>query len=182
MELSVRQRLRELRERAGASQRELARKSGQSPGAISAIELDKVSPSVQTLKRLLDCMDVSLADFFSIGAADAPKAFFTPDDMVDVSLGPIHYRQLGQSVQMARLQFIRVTAQPGSDTGTVANQPDTEEIGFVLAGRIHVTIGGESRVLSSGEGYMVKGAQDMRYRNVYDENCEYICVCSPPGF
>jgi transcriptional regulator with XRE-family HTH domain len=182
MELSVGRRLRELRERAEVSQRELARRSGQSPGAVSAIELDKVSPSVQTLKRLLDCLRVSLADFFSVGPTHAPAAFFGPDDMVDLSLGPIHYRHLGRDVKNSRLQFIRATARPGSDTGMVKNRPDSEEIGFVLSGRIHVTIEAESRVLSVGEGYIVRGGQQNRVRNIFDEPCEYVFVSSPPGF
>jgi transcriptional regulator with XRE-family HTH domain len=65
--LCVGQRSKELRERSGASQRELARRSGMSPASISAIELGKASPSVEKLKRLLDCPGETLADFFSVG-------------------------------------------------------------------------------------------------------------------
>jgi transcriptional regulator with XRE-family HTH domain len=182
MEIGVGRRLRELRERSGASQREIARRSGQSPGTISAIELDKVSPSVETLKRLLDCLDVSLADFFSLDPGEPSSAFFGPEQMLDVSLGPIHYRQLGRGMKQANMRFMRVTAYPGSDTGSVSNPAEVEEVGFILSGRIEATIGTETRVLTPGDGYMAKGAQLQRFRNPFDDKCEYIFVCSPPGF
>lgn len=182
MEIGVGRRLKELRERAGVSQREVARRSGQSAGTVSAIELEKVSPSVETLKRLLDCLGVSLADFFSIAPGEPTTAFFGPDQMVDVSLGPIHYRQLGRSVKQAHFQFIRATAYPGSDTGATQNNVKVEEIGFILSGRIEATIGSETRVLSAGEGYTAKGGQLQRFRNIFDDKCEYIFISSPPGF
>lgn len=182
MEIGVGRRLRELRERAEISQRELARRSGQSPGAVSAIELEKVSPSVETLKRLLDCLGIELADFFSLDPAEPSSAFFGPEQMVDVSLGPIHYRQLGRGMKHANMRFMRVTAYPGSDTGRVGNPPDVEEIGFILSGRIEATIGTETRVIGAGDGYMAKGGQLQHFRNIFDEKCEYIFVCSPPGF
>ena len=50
--------------------------SGSSSEAVSAIELGKVSPSVETLKRLLDCLDISLADFFAPEGSGPSSAFF----------------------------------------------------------------------------------------------------------
>lgn len=182
MEISVGQRLRELRERSGLSQREVARRSGQSPGAISAIELDKVSPSVATLKRLLESLGVSLGEFFSTEPVTAPSAFFSPQDMTDVSLGPIHYRQLGRAPLPTPLRLVHVVVDPGSDTGLVANRPDTDEIGYVLTGQIDVTIGSENRVLGAGCGYVVKGAQQQRFQNRFNRRCEYVFVTSQPGF
>src|SRR5690348_5634831 len=101
MEINVGQRLKEIRERIGASQREIARRSGQSPGAISAIELGKVSPSVETLKRLLDCLDISLADFFSHDVNNVTSVFFGPGDMVGLPIGLIHYQQVRRAAKNA---------------------------------------------------------------------------------
>ncbi len=182
MELSVGRRLKDLRLKTGISQRELARRAAQSPAAVSAIELDKVSPSVATLKRVLEAMGVSLGEFFSVDPDEAPGAFFGPDDMTDVSLGPIHYHQLGRSPLQTPLRLVQVRADPGSDTGLVSNRVDTDEIGYVLSGRIEVTIGSDTRVLSSGWGYVAKGSLPQRFRNHFDEPCAYVFVTSQPGF
>lgn len=179
--LSVGQRLKELRERSGASQRDLARRSGMSPASISAIELGKVSPSVQTLKRLLDCLGETLADFFSVGARPKPVTFFGPADLEEVSLGLIHYHQLGGALNRDTLQFVWATVNPGSDTHSVTHQPYDAEIGFVLSGRIEVSIDGETRVLGPGEGYVIRGHKKIRIRNIFGEDCQYIFVSSTAG-
>src|SRR5262245_26473436 len=128
MNLSVGQRLKELRERSGASQRELARRSGMSPASISAIELGKASPSIETLKRLLDCLGETLGDFFSVGAKPKPITFFGAEDLKEVSLGLIHYHQLSGALPRDSLQFVRATVNPGSDTQSVMHQSYDAEI------------------------------------------------------
>lgn len=181
MKLSVGQRLKQLRERAGASQRDLARRSGMSPASISAIELGKVSPSVESLKRLLDCLGETLADFFSVGAQPKPLAFFGPDDLEEISLGLIHYRQLSGTPDRDSLQFVRATANPGSDTRSVTHQDYDAEIGYVLSGRIEVSIDEETRELGPGEGYVIRGHKRIRIRNASNEDCQYIFVSTIPA-
>jgi transcriptional regulator with XRE-family HTH domain len=182
MEIKVGERLKQIRERSGLSQREIARRSGQSPGAISAIELGKVSPSVETLKRLLDCLDITLVDFFSPDQTNPTSAFFGLNDMVGVPMGLIHYQQLKRSTKNAPLQFVRVVVQPGSDTGNVGNPLGTDEIGYILAGSVEATINGETRLLSAGDGYMARGGQKQRFRNVSRSPCEYVFVTAAIGF
>lgn len=182
MEINVGQRLKEIRERLGMSQREVARRSGQSAGAVSAIELGKVSPSVETLKRLCDCLDISLADFFAPDQTNPTSAFFSPDEMVGVPMGLIHYQQVHRSTPKAPLQFVRVVVQPGSDTGNVGNPVGTDEVGYIVSGTVEATIGGETRRLKAGDGYLARGGQKQRFRNVSKDTCEYVFVTAAIGF
>jgi transcriptional regulator with XRE-family HTH domain len=57
-------RLREQRERAGISLRELARRVGVSPSLVSQIELDRVNPSVSTLYALVTELGMTMSDVF----------------------------------------------------------------------------------------------------------------------
>ena len=57
--------LRELRRRRGLGIRELAVRSGISHSAVSLIERDKMSPSVNTLGAVLDALGTTLPGFFS---------------------------------------------------------------------------------------------------------------------
>jgi transcriptional regulator with XRE-family HTH domain len=52
--------LREARRRHGVSQQRLARRAGTTQSAISRIERDRVSPTVETLRRLLELLDEDL--------------------------------------------------------------------------------------------------------------------------
>jgi transcriptional regulator with XRE-family HTH domain len=182
MEINVGRRLKEIRERKGVSQREVARLSGQSAGTVSAIELGKVSPSVETLKQLCDCLDISLADFFSSDQTNPTSAFFSSEEMVGVSMGLIHYQQVRRAAPKTPLQFVRVLVQPGSDTGNVGNPVGTDEVGYILSGTVQATINGETRLLSAGDGYLARGGQKQRFRNTSQEVCEYVFVTAAIGF
>jgi transcriptional regulator with XRE-family HTH domain len=60
----VGRRLRELRVERGLSQRELARRADMTNANLSMIEQGRVSPSIQTLEKILRAVPISLADFF----------------------------------------------------------------------------------------------------------------------
>lgn len=59
-------RIKLLRELAGLSQRELAKRAGVTNSSISTIELGQVSPSIQSLARILHALPISLPDFFRL--------------------------------------------------------------------------------------------------------------------
>jgi DNA-binding XRE family transcriptional regulator len=60
----VASRLKLLRETCGFSQRELAKRAGVPNSSISMIEQGQVSPSIQSLSRILSAFPINLADFF----------------------------------------------------------------------------------------------------------------------
>ncbi|MBM2854831.1 MAG: cupin protein [Steroidobacteraceae bacterium] len=68
-------RLKAVRLMHGLSQRELAKRAGVTNGMISLIEQGRVSPSVASLKKVLDGLPMQLAEFFTMDpAATAPGA------------------------------------------------------------------------------------------------------------
>ena len=56
--------LQALRKRHGLSQRQLAEKAGLTHGTVSFIERNKISPSIGTLRQILDSISMTLSDFF----------------------------------------------------------------------------------------------------------------------
>lgn len=65
-------RLRELREKRGLSLRELGRRAGVTTEMASRAEKNVKTPSVQTLARLCEGLDVSLSEFFGGSAGHRP--------------------------------------------------------------------------------------------------------------
>jgi transcriptional regulator with XRE-family HTH domain len=57
-------RLKLIREIFGFSQRELAKRAGVTNSSISMIELGQVSPSTQSLERILSVIPIGLSEFF----------------------------------------------------------------------------------------------------------------------
>ena len=94
--VDIGERLKTLRQQKGLSQRELARKAGVTNSTISLIEQNRVSPSIASLKKVLDGLPLSLADFFT---ADVEKnrdqVFFEPEEQPDLGAEGIRYFLVG---------------------------------------------------------------------------------------
>ena len=77
MSIEIGSRLQTVRKHFELSQRELAKRSGVTNATISLVEQNKVSPSVSSLKKVLDGLPMSLADFFTFEAeANTRQIFF----------------------------------------------------------------------------------------------------------
>lgn len=182
MDFDLGSRLRAVREMQGLSQRELAKRAGVTNGTISLIEQNRVSPSLSSLKKVLDGIPMSLADFFALEAAPRLKIFFARDELLEIGGGKISYRQVGRDVAGRALQILHERYAPGADTGKAMLRHEAEEGGVVMRGRLEVTVGDQRRVLEPGEAYYFDSRLPHRFRNVGDEPCEVVSACTPPSF
>ncbi|MEE7546715.1 cupin domain-containing protein [Xanthomonas sp. Kuri4-1] len=177
-------RLQRVRTGQGLSQRELAKRVGVTNSTISLIEQDKVSPSVSSLKKVLDGIPISLADFFTLeldpGPADA--AFYRADELPDVGSDGIHYFLVGQRRPQRQMCILREVMPPGSDTGAGMLRHEGEEGGVVVAGEVEVTVGGQVRVLRAGEAYYFESRVPHRFRNVGADPAVIVSANTPATF
>ena len=109
-------RLKTIRTHQGWSQRQLALKSGVSNATISLIEHGKTDPSMGLLKRILETMGISFAEFFSSDSRPSDKYFYSGAELSDLSSGPISYRQVGSDLRDNQLQLLHERYAPGADT------------------------------------------------------------------
>jgi transcriptional regulator with XRE-family HTH domain len=177
-------RLQLVRRSHGLSQRELAKRVGVTNSTISLIEQNKVSPSVSSLKKVLDGIPISLADFFThdlqIGPPDTP--FYGADELPDVGSDGIHYFLVGKHRPQRQMCILREVMPPGSDTGESMLRHDGEEGGVIVAGSVEVTVGGQVRVLQAGEGYYFESRVPHRFRNVGDDDAVIVSANTPATF
>ena len=174
--------LKQLRTRQGLSQRQLARNSGVSNATISLIEHGRTDPSLGLLKRVLDAMGVSFADFFAADSRQSEQYFFIGDELSEIGSGPISYRQVGTDLSESNLQILYERYQPGADTGQSMLSHEAEEGGIILSGRLEVTVGDQVRVLSAGDAYRFNSRLPHRFRNTGSEVCLLVSACTPPSF
>src|SRR5262245_52749052 len=175
-------RLKSLREAHALSQRELAKRAGVSNAIISMIEQNRTSPSVGLLKKLLDGLPISLAEFFALQEAPKPQLFFTARELVELAGGRISYRQVGRDLSGRAMQIIHERYNSGADTGEQMLSHEAEEGGVVIRGRLEVTVGDQVRVLGPGDAYYFDSRIPHRFRNTGDEECEVVSANSPPSF
>lgn len=181
--MDIGQRLKEIRMQRGLSQRELATRAGLTNGTISLIETDKTSPSVASLKSLLDAIPISMAEFFG-SIEDAPKVSFRADELTEVAPagpGQVSLRQLGNA-RTHTLQVLHETYPPGADTGPELLAHEGEEAGIITQGLIELTVGTEIEVLVCGDGYIFDSRLPHRFRNIGLEPCQIVSALTPPVF
>jgi transcriptional regulator with XRE-family HTH domain len=175
-------RLRELRERHHLSQRALAARADVTNGMISLVEQNRTSPSVGTLKKILDAFPMSLSEFFAAGPAQPRTIFFRADELVEIGGGAISYRQVGRSLEGKALQILHERLQPGADTGASMLVHDGEEGGVVVRGEVVLTVGDVTRALRAGDAYAFSSRTPHRFRNQGAVVCEIVSACTPPSF
>ena len=188
MEFSVGSRLRAVREARGLSQRALAARSGVTNGTISMAEQDSTSPSIASLKKILDGIPMSLSEFFAEDEAAASKIFFAADELIDLTPDAsgkgdalISLRQVGDASTHS-IQMLHERYRPGADTGETAYSHPGEEAGLVIEGGIEITVDGETRTLKPGDAYLFDSRLPHRFRNPGKIDCVIVSACTPPSF
>jgi transcriptional regulator with XRE-family HTH domain len=182
MSIDVGERLRSVRITFGLSQRALARRAGVTNGLISLIEQNRVSPSVSSLKKVLDGVPMTLAEFFTLDMAAAPKAFFGAEELTELGNEQVSLRLVAAQRPGRQLTLLHERYAPGAETGDEMLTHRGEEGGVVVKGRIELTLAGVTRVLTAGEAYYFSSHLPHRFKNVGREACEIISASTPPSF
>ena len=182
MNIDVGAHLKAVRQMYGLSQRELAKRAGVTNGLISLIEQNRVSPSVSSLKKVLDGIPMALADFFTLDVSAKPQVFFPREELTDIGTGSVELKLVGLRLSKRSMSILHERYAPDADTGEEMLTHAGEEGGVVVKGRIELTVGGESRVLGPGDAYYFKSTVPHRFRNVGREECEIVSASSPPTF
>jgi transcriptional regulator with XRE-family HTH domain len=179
-------RLREERERARISQRELARRLGVSASLISQIESGQSKPSVSTLYAIVTELDVSLDDVFRVHEHElSVAAAVGADSEGGVVAGPVvhpterHVVELDSGVIWERLtshehedvDFLHVIYDVGGSSASderLMRHPG-REYGYVLSGRLGVRLGFEQHELGPGDSIAFDSTTPHRLWNLGDE-------------
>lgn len=180
-QFDIGERLRAIREQFGLSQRALAKRAGVANGVISMIELNRTSPSVATLKKILDGIPLSLAEFFTYDRPQPPQIVYRADELSEIGAGGFSYRQVGRQLAQQALQILHEYIQPGADSGAEMLSHVAEEGGVVVRGQLELTVAGQTFVLNPGDAYYFDSRLPHRFRNLGHEVCEVVSACTPPS-
>lgn len=179
-ECDLGQRLKQVRERNGLSQRELARRAGVTNSNISMIEQGAVSPTVSSLTRLLDAIPLSLAQFFALDPEHNAGSVYRaaelqpsacPNRGIDCTVLPA--KADGAAVNLRRYRF-----SPGTDTGAEFRAERAGIVGWLLEGTLELALGARVVTLATGDGFYLPGGQPYRVRNTAQASALVVTVNS----
>ena len=182
MDQEIGRKLKRIRTRRGVSQRQLARVSGVANATISQIEAGRINPTVGLLKKVLDGIPISLAEFFADDDDGPDRIFYRAEELTEIADGGVSYRQVGAHLGDRSLQLLKERYDPGAGTGRHALTHAGEECGIILSGRLRVSVGDQTTTLGPGDAYYFKSHQPHHFHNPGHEPCELVSVCTPPSF
>ncbi|MGH8782734.1 cupin domain-containing protein [Paraburkholderia sp.] len=183
MSIEVATRLQYIRKKHGLSQRELAKRAGVTNGTISLIEQNRVSPSVGSLKKLLESIPMSLAEFFTFEVEASRGVVSRRAEMPNLGNESIEFYLAGSGMKDRNMCIMREVYQPLSDTGPEMLQHAGHEGGVVVSGQIELTVDGTTWLLDPGDSYYFESRIPHRFRNPSAEQiCEVVSANSPPTF
>ena len=184
LDLNLGTKLRAVREQHGLTQRQLAKRAGITNASISLIESGRTNPLVGNLKRLLDGIPMSLAEFFAMEHPEEEaknKVFFPAGELTEIGRDKISFQQVGFDLTKMAIQILHERYAPGADTGKILLRHEAEEGGIVISGKIEVTVGRQKRVLKAGDAYYFNSRIPHRFRNAGPEDCMIVSACTPPS-
>lgn len=194
-------RLRRARQQQHIGLRELARRIGVSPSLISQVETGKSEPSVSTLFAICSELDLPVNEIVfdplrnararaAESGADGGHAVEPPVRSAKSERSPVQDPENRRSIQLdSGVTWERLTAQPDHDVdflylryppGSESTAPEAlmrhngREYGFVISGRLHVTLGFDEYDVGPGGSISFDCTQPHRFANHGDRPVEAV--------
>ncbi|WP_137701037.1 helix-turn-helix domain-containing protein [Marimonas lutisalis] len=175
--------LRALRKSRGHTLTDLAETLGRSVGWLSQVERDLSEPSISDLRQIAAALGVPMSMLFAHAAAPAEEQGYvvradarrpmgsSEEGLIEELLSP----DLTDDFEMVHSTF-----QPRSAMQTPAERP-TQEVGYIISGRLDLTIGSRQFTLHPGDSFRFRG-EPYRWANPYDTPAVAIWVIAPPVY
>ncbi len=198
MELGTK--LKEIRRSKGITLQEVAQATGLSKSFVSQVEAGDANPSIASLKKIADSLSITLGGLFEMQTdgtnGNAPDQIATDDPRVnDVRVVKKDQRKMlvwpGQDESKTylltpdlqrKLEVTFAELNPGHDSGLDTYSHKGEECGFVLEGRLEVTVCGQVYILESGDSISFSSHLPHRIRVLGDQLTKTVWVITPPSY
>ncbi len=163
--IDIGERLRRLREARHISLRSLAKESGMSANALSMIERNKTSPSVSTLYKLADSLNIPVTTFFGAEQERHELIHLRAHEgpMFPIVRGSWEGR--GGEKFVGRVEPFILSLEVGADSGTAAMLHTGHEFVLCLMGSIEYEVEDRKYLLNPGDSLLFAAHLRHRWRN-----------------
>jgi transcriptional regulator with XRE-family HTH domain len=174
----VGQRLRVLREERRISLRELSRQSGISVNALSQIERGLTSPSVSTLYKLVDALQVPITAIFRAEPLREEIVFRSGRQRTKVDFTAGLMEGLGGEDFVGKVQPFLMTLDIGADSGSQPIIHTGHEFVFCLKGQLEYRVEGQKFFMEAGDSLLFAARLRHCWRNRGETPASAIIVLS----
>lgn len=198
LDTDIRRRIKNQRQQAGLSLRELARRTDLTASFLSQIERGQANPSIESLQRIAAALEISILDILSESTGEAPPptvpdatkpALPTYNPIVRAAGRPkLILPDTGVSYELLtpdlahKMEVIHGYLKPGVDNVARPLREPTEEFIYVLSGSLLVGLEHNEYVLNPGDAIYFEGTTLRRLACASEEPVSWISVITPPVF
>ena len=177
-------RLRAIRNQKKITLRHLSERSKCSINYLSQVERGLNSPTIETLMKITEALDVKLNDLFSENQVDdLPKVVRKAErKSFSQNMSGVTYHALYSSTGQEFLDTFIIKLTPGANTGNSPHKEEGTEFLFVLSGEIDLIYMGQSLLLSSGDSICFNCGEPHYFKNTGSTHAEIISVATPPRY
>ncbi|MCI9128278.1 MAG: cupin domain-containing protein [Eubacterium sp.] len=172
--------IKDLRNRNGLTQQELADRTELTKGFISQLERGQVSPSIVTLLDLIECLGTTASDFFKETEEEhvvySEQGFFEKLDDAGNSI-----QWIVPTAQKYQMEPLLVVIQP-HQTLEEDKPHDGEEFGYLISGRLLLHLGDKTYRIKAGESFYYPAKRRHQIENPGARPAKFIWVSTPPTF
>ncbi|MBN2232229.1 MAG: cupin domain-containing protein [Deltaproteobacteria bacterium] len=176
-------RIRALRKQQGLTLRKVAELAGCSDVFLSQVERSLASPSIASLKKIANALEVSIIDLIQDNPAVEEQVVTRRADRVEFRFprAEVYSQLLARNVKRKSMQPLYKVVRPGSGSeGEYCHHG--EEWGLVLEGALELTVDGREYHLEAGDSFYFNSSHQHGYENRGAVDTVLIWVISPPTF
>lgn len=182
------EKIKAIRMEKGITAKDLAEKADVTPGYISQIERDLISPSLSTLMRIANAIDTPLVSLFAqdaeekvtvISKDNRTKIRFADTNTEYQFVSP-YSRKKNSSAQMEMI-FVRLGPKSWASNKVQVHE-EAGECTLVLKGTLEYHIGDTVYTLHEGDSIYVPPKTNHQLYNPTDEDVETVSAFSPAAY
>lgn len=156
--------VRDLRQQAGLSLQQLARRADVSAAAIHKVERGDMVPTITTLLKLADALERPIGHFVGDEAPAAVASVVAAGAGAEVRDGGVVRTAITAAPDRFRVGGAAVVVEAGAE-GSSGGPQGGEELVHLLDGTLEVEVAGERHVLGAGDTVQFPADRHARWRN-----------------
>jgi transcriptional regulator with XRE-family HTH domain len=173
-------RIRQRRKELGYSLRELGARTNLTASFLSQVENGQSSVSLASLQRIATALEVPMFAFLENAQPRSPVMRVGERPRLDICDPEICYELLSRDLG-GRLMAIMVRVQPGGRRVAERLAQPTDEIMYVVSGKLSITIDEQTYTLDPGDSICYAGRSLREFSALGGEELQVVCCLTPPA-
>jgi quercetin dioxygenase-like cupin family protein len=155
---------------------------GVSSGLISQVERGLTDPSLETLRRVSQSLQVPLFSLFRDDDEGEQVRVVRRDGRMSIRSPHGHLTYSRVSAGAGSLEVLEAALDPGGSSSNELWSHPSEECALVLTGQLTVQVGEDTHVIGEGDSCSFDSRHPHRYLNTTDAPCTFVLAVTPPSF